>query len=426
MALKRFLNQERKLDQQPALKEQYSDFIREYERLGHMREVQEEPNEQPGSVYYLPHHCILRPTSTTTKLRVVFDGSAKTTTGVSINDVLMTGPTVQNDLIAILLRFRRFRYVFTLDIPQMFRQVGVHQQDTKFQRIFWRYDRNDFLTVRELQTVTYGLGPSPFQATMSLKQVAADHQEEFPEAAKVIEKETYMDDILTGADTLNEACQLQREVTGLLEKGCFGAHKWCANHSQILQDIPEELRGTSFVVSDNISKVTVKTLSVVWNPTEDWFSVSVPDCENMDGITRRKLLSQLAKIFDPLGFFGPVITTAKLILREIGELQTDWDDPVPDEISSKWRNFRTEMLVLNDVRLPRWINWNGAAKLELHGFSDASDLAYGACLYVRAVFPDDSTEMRLICSKSRILPKKKVRNKAITDRQSDGCYGIRI
>nr|XP_029724589.1 uncharacterized protein LOC115264714 [Aedes albopictus] len=110
--------------------------------------------------------------------------------------------------------------------------------------------------------------------------------------------------------------------------------------------------------SDNNSKVIVKTLGVVWNPTEDWFSVSVPDCENMDGITRRKLLSQLAKIFDPLGFFGPVITTAKLILREIGELQTDWDDPVPDEISSKWRNFRTEMLVLNDVRLPRWINWN--------------------------------------------------------------------
>lgn len=223
-----------------------------------------------------------------------------------------------------------------------------------------------------------------------------------------------MDDILTGADTLAEACQLQQEVTGLLEKGCFGAHKWCANHSEILRDVPEELRGSSFVVSDNNSKALVKTLGVVWNPVEDWFSVSVPDCENMDGGTRRKLLSQLAKIFDPLGLFGPVITTAKLILREVGELQIGWDDPVPPEVSSKWQSFRTEMIVLNEVRLPRWVGCNETTKLELHGFSDASDLAYGACLYTRAVFPDGSIQMRLICSKSRILPKKKARNKAIT------------
>ncbi|XP_062556676.1 uncharacterized protein LOC134221497 [Armigeres subalbatus] len=300
MALKRFLHLERKLERQPELKEQYSQFIAEYEQLGHMREIQEEPNENVGS-------------------------------------------------------------------------VGIHPQDASYQRIFWRYNRNDPLTVRELLTVTYGLGPSPFQATMALRQTAVDHKDEFPEAAKIFERGTYMDDILTGADTLPKACQLQRDVTELLAKGCFGAHKWCANHSDIVQNIPEELRGNSFEVTDDNSKTMVKTLGVAWNPIQDWFSVSVPDYDDMDGLTRRRLLSQLAKIFDPLGFFGPVITTAKLILREVGDVGSD--------VGSKWRRFRIEMKMLQQVQLPRWISWNNSLKLELHGFADASDSAYGACLW---------------------------------------------
>lgn len=180
----------------------------------------------------------------------------------------MTGPTIQNDLTAILLRFRGFQYVFTLDIPKMFRQVGIHPDDAKYQRIFWRYNRDDFLTVRELLTVTYGLGPSPFQATMVLKQAAIDHQEEFPRAAEEVDRGTYMDDILTGADTLAEACQLQREVTGLLAKACFGAHKWCANHADIVEEVPVELRGNSFEVTDDTSIPTSKNLrpaGVFWS-----------------------------------------------------------------------------------------------------------------------------------------------------------------
>ncbi|XP_058465719.1 uncharacterized protein LOC131439115 [Malaya genurostris] len=414
MALKRFLNLERKLYRQPELKEQYSQFIREYEQLGHMREIHEPIDEYPGSVYYLLHHCVLRPSSTTTKLRVVFDGSARTSTGVSINDILMTGPTIQNDLFAILLRFRGFQYVFTLDIPKMFRQVRIHPQDTKYQRIFWRYNENDPLTIRELQTVTYGLGSSPFQATMALKQVSIDHKDEFSEAAMVIDKGTYMDDILTGADTLSKACQLQRDVKDLLAKGCFSAHKWCANHPEIVRDVPEELRGNDFEVADDNPKIIVKTLGMTWNPMEDWFSVTVPDYDNSNDVTRRKLLSQLAKIFDPLGLFGPVITTAKLILREVGELQIDWDDPVPLTIGKKWRNFRNEMTILNEMKLPRWVSCKDVTRLELHGFADASDLAYGACLYVRTIQTNGSVQMKLICSKSRILPKKGTKMKAIT------------
>ncbi|XP_038106663.1 uncharacterized protein LOC119766285 [Culex quinquefasciatus] len=142
MAIRRFLNLERRLDQQPDLKREYAKFIHEYEQLGHMKEVDVGPSEPPGSAYYLPHHCVLRPSSTTTKLRVVFDGSARTSTGVSINDALKVAPTVQNDLLSILLNFRCYRYVFTTDIPKMFRQIELHPEDTPYQRILWRDDRS--------------------------------------------------------------------------------------------------------------------------------------------------------------------------------------------------------------------------------------------------------------------------------------------
>ncbi|XP_062714008.1 uncharacterized protein LOC134290819 [Aedes albopictus] len=411
-ATKRFFSLERRLAREPAIKEQYASFMREYETLGHMSAVTVNENEAPNSAYYIPHHCVVKPTSTSTKLRVVFDGSSASSSGVAINDALMSGPNIQNDLFSILLNYRSYRYVFTVDVVKMFRQVGVLPPDTRYQRIVWRYDRNEPLVVYELSTVTYGLASSAFQATMALRQVSDDHQHEYPQAARVIKKSTYMDDVIGGAHTIQEACTLQQEVSGLLAKGCFGTHKWCANRPEILQHVEKEHRGTDFKVGDADSIVT-KTLGVVWNPLDDWFSFSVVP-GNTEATTKRKILSEVAKIYDLLGLVGPVITAAKLILREVSVLQVDWDDPVPQDIIHKWRCFRDELSCLNSLRVPRWISTEGVTSIQLHGFSDASDVAYGACLYTRVIQENGTVTMHLICSKSRILPKKTGKCKPIT------------
>ncbi|XP_055614819.1 uncharacterized protein LOC129761137 [Toxorhynchites rutilus septentrionalis] len=346
IAIRRFLSLERRLDREPNIKQQYSAFMREYEELGHMKAIAADENEDPNSAYYIPHHCVVKPSSTTTKLRVVFDGSTATSTGVAINDALMSGPTVQNDLTSILLNFRCFKHVFTVDIPKMFRQVRVLPPDTAYQRIIWRYDRSKPLAVYELQTVTYGLAPSPFQATMALRQASEDYKEEFPRAAKVIERSTYMDDIVAGAHNLPEACVLQQEIDGLLSIACFGAHKWCSKSLKVLDQIGDELRGTDFKVGDENSKVITKTLGIVWNPPDDWFSFSVTPGDP-EATTKRKILSEVAKIYDLLGLVGPVVTTAKLILQEVSLLSVEWDEPVPQDIVLKWRRFRDELTCLN-------------------------------------------------------------------------------
>jgi len=126
---------EKRLSKDPALKQQYANFMHEYIRLGHMEEVPFTMIEDTH--YFLPHHCVLKPESTTTKLRVVFDGSAKTTTNLSLNDVLATGPATQGDVFTVLLRFRLPRYVFTADIEKMYRQIKIDPADMKYQLIWW-------------------------------------------------------------------------------------------------------------------------------------------------------------------------------------------------------------------------------------------------------------------------------------------------
>ncbi|XP_062565473.1 uncharacterized protein LOC134227812 [Armigeres subalbatus] len=418
-AIRRFLNLERKLDRDPSLKHQYVNFINEYQRLGHMLEV--DSSDDVDGVFYLPHHCVIKPSSTTTKLRVVFDGSAKSSSGISINDALIPGPVVQNDLVAILLNFRCFQYVVTADVPKMFRQIGVQEADRKYQRIVWRDNSSQPMKIFELQTVTYGLASSPFLATMALKQLAIEHAEEYPLAAAAIEKCFYIDDALTGAQTLVEACLLQRELSELLRRGCFDAHKWCSNSDIILKNVADELKGDSVNVSNIDSESIVKTLGVAWSPREDWFSFCVPlsEINPEQPLTRRKILSEVARIYDPLGLIGPVLTIAKLFLREVATITQDWDARLPECIVKRWSKFREELQKLNELKIPRWILSTSAMQFELHGFADSSKQAYGACLYSRMLEADGTFIMKLVCSKSRILPKSSDRSKPVTTPRSE-------
>lgn len=139
MALRRFYSLERRLNRDSDLKLQYTQFLKEYLSLNHMKLVHSDADQ--GSCY-LPHHCVFKPSSETTKLRVVFDASAKTDSGYSLNDILRVGPVIQDDLFAILIHFRLHKYVFTTDVKKMYRQILVDPSQTRYQRILWRHQDN--------------------------------------------------------------------------------------------------------------------------------------------------------------------------------------------------------------------------------------------------------------------------------------------
>ncbi|XP_071632821.1 uncharacterized protein [Temnothorax longispinosus] len=140
-ALKRLISLERRLQKDPVLGQRYAAFLEEYERLGHMHIVSEETT--PEVSYYLPHHCVIKTDSTTTGVRVVFDASAPTDNGISLNDLQMVGPTLQQDLFSILIRFRIFLYILFADIEKMYRQVLINPKQRALLRILWRLCSKD-------------------------------------------------------------------------------------------------------------------------------------------------------------------------------------------------------------------------------------------------------------------------------------------
>lgn len=168
---------ERRLNAQPKLREQYHQFMSEYADLGHMQLANGPP---AAGAYYLPHHFVTKESSTTTKLRVVFDASAKSSTGKSLNDWQLIGPRLQADLATLVMRFRRHAVALTADIAKMYRQVRVHGDDLDYQRILWRNNTTEEVREWQLTTVTYGMAASPYLVIRALQQLAKDEQQNFP------------------------------------------------------------------------------------------------------------------------------------------------------------------------------------------------------------------------------------------------------
>ena len=213
MAVKRLLSLEKRFVKYPKQKTQYVEFMNEYVIMNHMAEVV--PHHE-SECFYLPHHFVLKDNSSTTKLRVVFDGSAKSSSGLSLNNCLQVGPTVQPDLFTLLLKFRFRQVAIKADIAKMYRQFAVHPEDAKYQLIVWRESPNLPIRTFQLSTVTYGTSAAPFLATRCLNQLAVESRETFPMGAKVAEESFYVDDLLDSVDTEQQAICIYKELLSML------------------------------------------------------------------------------------------------------------------------------------------------------------------------------------------------------------------
>lgn len=399
-AEKRLITLERKLARQPDIREEYTKFLDEYKSLGHMSEITDKEQLHTQVGYYLPHHAVFKLSSTTTKLRVVFDGSAKTSSGLSLNDVQWVGPVVQDDLISILLRFRKHRYVLSADIAKMYRQIWVQEEDRKFQRILWRNDKNETIKTYNLNTVTYGTASAPFLATKVLQHIGQIHQSSHPLASHTILHDFYVDDLLTGTDSITEIIQLKTELSNILHSSGFELRKWASNEASIFSsqvDNQDQLQ----IASDSGSK----TLGLFWNFQQDVLRFSVKGPTN-SRITKRTILSDISQIFDPLGLIGPATVQAKMMLQELWQLRVSWDESLPQHLHFRWSAFREELEHINSIKIPRCALPAEGQRIELHGFSDASEKAYGACIYLRTLHDDGRWSSNLLCAKSKVAPLK--------------------
>ncbi|XP_062704414.1 uncharacterized protein LOC134286760 [Aedes albopictus] len=312
-ALRRFLAMEKRFTRDPTLREEYVRFMDDYERLGHM----EVGSRVAGPQYFLPHHAVHRPDSSTTKTRIVFDASSKGSGALSLND-----------------------YVFTADAEKMFRQIWIHPDDRRYLKIIWRRDPSLPLQVYQLNTVTYGLACSPYHAARVLTKLAEEDGQKYPLGAQVVIKRVYVDDALAGSDNLEDASETCRQLMELLRLGGFSLRKWSSNNPAVLKHIPTELWENASKME--ICRSTVTALGLLWNPVGDYFDFKIPSFPELTKVTKRIVVSETAQLFDPLGLLGPIVISARAFVQRLWAKNISWDEELSVEESAWWMNFRKE------------------------------------------------------------------------------------
>ncbi|CAG7724343.1 unnamed protein product, partial [Allacma fusca] len=403
-AMIRFLQQEGRLQRNPLHKKLCVQFMREYEALGHMVQIPEDDILcQQRKCFYLPHHAVFKWTSTTTKCRVVFDASSKSTTGQSLNDGMMNGPTIQDPLFSHLLRFRSHIVPFIADIEKMYRMIGISRDHWNFQRILWREEPFHPLKEYWLTVVTFGMKPAPFLAIRCLRQCAEDERSRYPNAYNVVMRDFYVDNLMSGAHDVETAKTMVEELPAMLSRGNFNLREWFSPSKELLSTVPQHLRGNQHLI--NLDKEdTVGTLGLKWHHGFDSFKYVVCLPKAHPVITKRTLASDVASLYDPLGWLAPIMVLPKDLITRCWQGRFDWDTELPAPIQEDWNSFRQALPKVQHLYIPRCLSHPTAVSHQLLGFSDASEKAYAACVYIRAIMTNGEAQIDLATSKMKIAP----------------------
>ncbi|XP_052744237.1 uncharacterized protein LOC128199305 [Bicyclus anynana] len=400
LAEKRLLSMERRMRRDQAFREKYTAFMREYEELGHMSVSTFDWRAHEH--YFLPHHAVLK--TPDSKIRVVFDGSAPTSNGVSLNQCLHAGPKLLKDISDILTHFRRHQVVFVADIRMMFRQSIVHRDDRNYQLILWREHPDDPMQVYELNTTTYGLRSSPYIAIRTLLELAERERLNYPRAAAVLESSVYMDDICTGASTLEDALVLRDELIAILKAGGFELSKWLSNSPDLLKDLPGEDQQDPYIFENPDDTNLLSVLGIQYRPVQDVFTYRVKLDPSPRNWTKRSVLSTVARTFDPNGWVTPVIFLAKCFLQKLWIAQVGWDEPLQGRLEEEWTSIVSSLPEVNRISISRRFLPPGRCHASLHGFCDASEKGYAAAVYLRTVNANGEVSVHLVLAKSKVAP----------------------
>nr|XP_046214589.1 uncharacterized protein LOC124041258 isoform X1 [Oncorhynchus gorbuscha] len=386
---------ERRLRRDKQYYKDYTAFMEETIACGDAEKVsKEEINKHPA--WYIPHHGVYHPQKPG-KIRVVFDCSAKFRE-TSLNDHL-TGSEVTNTLLGVLCRFRKGPVAIMCDVECMFHQFHVKAEDQDYLRFLWweNGDLESQPSAYRMMVHLFGAASSPGCANYGLKHLAAEGQGSFSEKSiQFIERNFYVDDGLTSVSSEAEAAQLGKEARELCSIGKLRLHKFISNSKEVIATIPKEERAKGAKDLDMAlgEPHMERALGVLWCVASDEFQFRVVVKERP--LTRRGVLSTVASVYDLLGFVAPFVLVGKQILQRMCRDKIDWDDPLPDDLSSQWEFWLQGLQNLSEVRIQRSYlpsSFKEVQSYELHHFSDASTSGYGECSYLRTIKPPTQTEM---------------------------------
>lgn len=416
----RLISTYKSLKQTPGLLEAYHKaLILDPLRRGVIEEVK--PDQPPqGVLFYLPHHLIQTPDKVTTKLRPVFDASAKESKGdLSLNDCIYRGPNLMADLAGLLVKLRTYRYVLLGDIEKAFHQIILDERDRDATRFYWLHDlsapptRANIATYRS-RALLFGVICCPFELSGTVNH-HLDHYVENRELAKEIKSGCYADNVILEANSEEEILTKYRETKLIFKTAGMNMREYISNCSEANEKIPKE----------DLAKESTENLKILgtrWNLKTDRLALQTPKepkpkpkskkgkriyAKNTNLFSKRVVLTFISSIFDVLGFLAPAILPLKIFLQELWNDQRKWDEPLSLDEENRWDELVSSLLN-QVVAVPRYVVHQNLPKCyEIHLFSDASGKAYSVAAYLRQ-FDENKASIHLIFAKSRLKPPKKL------------------
>ncbi|XP_074100586.1 uncharacterized protein LOC141528440 [Cotesia typhae] len=223
-------------------------------------------------------------------------------------------------------------------------------------------------------------------------------------AVDPILKGSYVDDISGGADSIDQLNTIAQQLNSMCASACLPLDKWKSNTQEFI--IPSTSQSKDKSSLHTFDESLSKVLGLSWSSTHDQFTFQSSISESAV-ITKRSILSEVAQLFDPLGLISPVVIQAKI--QQLWLEKLDWDDQLCPDTVNQWTKFREDISKLTKLRIPRWINLqSNSYSIQLHGFSDASQLAMAAVVYLRITDHTGNSKVTLVCSKTRVAPIKRL------------------
>ena len=406
-ALRRLMSLKRNFDKKPEMREHFLSFMDKMLQNSHAELAP--PLSEDEERWYLPTFGVYHPKKPK-KIRVVFDSSAQYN-GVSLNDVLLTGPDLNNTLLGVLIRFRREAIAFTADIEQMFYCFGVREEDRNFLRFLWFQD-NDLskaIVDYRMRVHVFGNSPSPAVAIHGLhKSVQVNEFHIDPDVKHFVMRDFYVDDGLKSLPTVEAAVDLLKKTQEVLSKSNLRLHKIAANSKEVMEAFPSSDHASDLKDLDLDADMLPlqRSLGLDWNLQTDSFLFNV-SCETKP-YTRRGVLSTINSLYDPLGFVAPVTIQGKAILRELTAENGDWDAPLPQAMEDAWTSWRASLSELSKLSIPRCYTQaspSAAVRRELCIFCDASVKAIGAVSYLKVTNADGNHQIGFVMGKAKLAPR---------------------